>query len=155
MTELDPGSTVPDFDLPRAGGGTLGLGDLKGKPFVVFFFPKDNSEGCTREAVDFSRLKPDFDALGVAVVGISPDGQKTKDRFRTKHALTVNLLSDEQKTLIGACGLWVEKSMYGRTYMGVERTTVLVGADGKVAQVWRKVRIAGHADAVLEAARAL
>lgn len=146
---------MPDFDLPRAGGGTLGLGDLKGKPFVLFFFPKDSSEGCTREAIDFSRLKPDFDALGVAVVGVSPDGEKTKDRFRTKHGLTVNLLSDEQKTLIGACGLWVEKSMYGRTYMGVERTTVLVGADGKVAQVWRKVRIAGHADAVLEAAQAL
>jgi peroxiredoxin Q/BCP len=155
MAELDPGSTVPDFDLPRAGGGTLGLGDLKGKPFVLFFFPKDGSEGCTREASDFSRLKPDFDALGVAVIGISPDGEKSKDRFRTKHALTVDLLSDEQKTLIGACGLWVEKSMYGRTYMGVERTTVLVRADGTVAQVWRKVRIAGHADAVLEAARAL
>lgn len=146
---------MPDFELPRAGGGTLGLGDLKGKPFVLFFYPKDSSEGCTREAVDFSALKPQFDALGVAIVGISPDSQKAKDRFRTKHALTVSLLSDEDKTLIATCGLWVEKSMYGRTYMGVERTTVLVGVDGKVAQVWRKVRIAGHADAVLEAARAL
>jgi peroxiredoxin Q/BCP len=153
MAELDTGDLVPDFDLPRAGGGKLGLGDLKGKPFVLYFFPKDGSEGCVNEAVDFSRLKPEFDALGVAVVGVSPDGQKTKEKFRTKNALTVHLLSDEARVLIGPCGVWVEKQMYGRSYMGVERSTILVGPDGKVVKVWRKVRIAGHAEAVLDAAR--
>ena len=155
MAELDTGSSVPDFELPRAGGGTVGLRDLKRKPFVLYFFPKDGSEGCTTEALDFSRLKPQFAALGVSIVGVSPDSPKSKDKFRAKHDLTIDLLSDEEKTMLQAYGVWVEKSMYGRKYMGVERTTFLVGADGIVANVWRKVRIAGHADAVLEAARGL
>lgn len=135
MAELDTGSTVPDFDLPRAGGGTLGLGDLKGKPFVLYFFPKAGSEGCTKEAVEFSALKPQFDALGIAIVGVSPDSPETIARFSTKRGLTVDLLSDTDRNLIGACGLWVEKLLYGHKHMGVARTTFLVGPDGKVVRV--------------------
>jgi peroxiredoxin Q/BCP len=155
MAELDRGKTVPDFDLPRAGGGTLGLLDLKGKPFVLFFFPKAGSEGCTKEAVEFSALKMEFEALGVSVVGVSPDEPETMARFSTKGGLTVHLLSDQNRSLIDTCGLWIEKNLYGHKHMGVARTTFLVGDDGKVVQVWRNIKIAGHAAAVLEAARAL
>ena len=155
MAELEVGQTVPAFALPRDGGGTLDSATLAGKPYVFYVYPKDNTEGCTLEAIDFSRLKPDFDALGIAIVGMSPDNAKSHDRFKAKHALDIDLVSDADKSLLDRLGVWVEKSMYGRKYLGVERTTWLVDATGKVAQVWNKVKVAGHADEVLAAAKAL
>jgi peroxiredoxin Q/BCP len=122
---------------------------------VVYFYPKDDTSGCTREAKDFSALAKDFRAVGVTVIGISPDGTKSHAKFRDKHELEVELAADESKATCEAYGVWVEKSMYGRTYMGVERSTFLIDAKGRVAQVWRKVKVPGHAEAVLEAARAL
>lgn len=155
MAELDVGDAMPPFRLPRDGGGELDSASLAGKPFVLFFYPKDNTEGCTREAIDFSMLKPDFDRLGVAVIGVSPDSAKSHDRFKAKHGLGVDLVADEDKQVLEAFGLWVEKSMYGRKYMGVERTTLLVGDDRRIARIWRRVKVAGHAAEVLEAAKAL
>lgn len=155
MTVLEKGMKAPDFELPRDGGGTLRLSQLAGKPVVLFFYPKDDTSGCTAEAVAFSQLKPDFAALGVEVVGISPDSAKSHDKFKQKHGLTVALVSDTEKTTLQEYGVWTEKSMYGRRYMGVERTTFLLGRDGSIAEIWRKVKVPGHAKAVLEAARAL
>ena len=151
---LAEGSALPDFSLPDQSGATTTLADLKGKPFVLYFYPKDDTSGCTSEAVAFSGLKSEFDALGVPVIGISPDPVKKHVKFIEKHDLQVRLLADEEKTFLEACGVWVQKSMYGKTYMGVERTTVLVDADGTVAKPWPKVKVPGHAEAVLEAAKA-
>jgi peroxiredoxin Q/BCP len=122
---------------------------------VLFFYPKDDTTGCTLEAKDFSDRAPEFAKIGAAVVGISPDSVKSHGRFKAKHGITVTLLSDETKEMLQTYGLWVEKSMYGRKYMGVERTTLLLDAFGKVAQVWEKVKVPGHAQEVLEAARRL
>lgn len=155
MPTISTGSPCPDFTLPDDKGATVALSDLAGRPFVLFFYPKDDTSGCTLEAIDFTRLKPEFDALGVAVLGVSPDPVKKHVKFRDKHELAVPLLSDEEKVLLGSFGVWVEKSMYGKTYMGVERSTVLVDANGTVARLWPKVKVPGHADEVLEAARAL
>lgn len=155
MTELAPGDIAPDFELPSDGGGSLKLSDMRGKPLVLFFYPKDDTEGCTKEAIAFSALKPEFDKAGAAVVGVSPDSPKSHDRFKTKHGLTVDLVSDEDKNVLEAYGVWAEKSMYGRQFMGVMRTTFLIGADGRIVAVWPKVKVAGHAEAVLEAVRAL
>ncbi|MCQ0986186.1 thioredoxin-dependent thiol peroxidase [Jiella marina] len=149
------GDRCPEFSLPDDRGKTVTLDDLKGKPFVLYFYPKDDTSGCTREAVDFTGLKPEFDNLGVEVFGVSPDPVKKHEKFRDKHELAVRLLSDEEKSLIGAFGVWVEKSMYGRKYMGVDRTTALIAADGTVARIWPKVKVPGHAQEVLEAARQL
>ncbi|MDY8110631.1 peroxiredoxin [Fulvimarina sp. 2208YS6-2-32] len=154
MMALEEGKALPDFSLPDETGRTVALADLKGAPFVLYFYPKDDTSGCTSEAVAFSGLKAEFDALGMSVIGISPDPVKKHVKFRDKHDLSVRLLSDEEKVFLEACGVWVEKSMYGKTYMGVERTTALVGADGTVVTLWRKVKVPGHAEAVLEAARA-
>ncbi|MCK5931879.1 MAG: thioredoxin-dependent thiol peroxidase [Fulvimarina manganoxydans] len=151
---LAEGSALPDFSLPDQTGATVTLADLKGKPFVLYFYPKDDTSGCTSEAIAFSGLTSDFDALGVPVIGISPDPVKKHVKFVEKHDLKVRLLSDEEKIFLEACGVWVEKSMYGKKYMGVERTTVLVSADGTVAKLWSKVKVPGHAEAVLEAAKA-
>jgi len=155
MAELIPGTEAPDFDLPRDGGGTVRLSSLRGKPVVLYFYPKDDTSGCTSEAIDFSALKPEFDKIGVVVIGMSPDSAKSHDKFKKKHDLKVDLVSDETKDVLQAYGVWTEKSMYGRKYMGVERTTLLLDADGRIAQVWPKVKVPGHAAAVLEAARAL
>jgi len=155
MAELIPGTEAPDFDLPRDGGGTVRLSSLRGKPVVLYFYPKDDTSGCTSEAIDFSALKPEFDKIGVVVIGMSPDSAKSHDKFKKKHDLKVDLVSDETKNVLQAYGVWTEKSMYGRKYMGVERTTLLLDADGRIAQVWPKVKVPGHAAAVLEAARAL
>ncbi|WP_159585857.1 peroxiredoxin [Chelativorans xinjiangense] len=155
MAGLDKESEAPDFELPRDGGGSLRLSELHGKPVVLYFYPKDDTSGCTAQAIDFSARKAEFDALGVAIVGMSPDSQKSHDKFKAKHGLTIDLVSDPEKKVLEAYGVWVEKSMYGRKYMGVERTTFLIAPDGRVAQVWRKVKVPGHVDAVLEAAKAL
>lgn len=148
---LKIGDTAPDFDLPADGGERLRLADLRGRRVVVYFYPKDDTSGCTREAQDFTALARDFEQRGVAVIGISPDGPKSHDRFRAKYGLAVRLASDEDKAVAAAWGVWVEKSLYGRKYMGVERTTVLVDAEGKVAAIWPKVKVTGHAAAVLKA----
>jgi peroxiredoxin Q/BCP len=155
MTELAEGAKAPDFKLPTDGGGTFQLSANKGKPVVLFFYPKDDTSGCTAEAVAFSGAKADFEKLGIVVAGISPDPVKSHDKFRDKHSLTVPLVSDEEKTALSAYGVWKEKSMYGKKYMGVERSTFLIGKDGKVARAWRKVSVPGHVDEVLAAARSL
>jgi len=155
MAELVRGAEAPDFTLPRDGGGTISLSEFRGRPVVLFFYPKDDTEGCTMEAKDFTAAKADFDAAGVALIGLSPDPVKKHDRFVQKHALAVPLASDESHETLEAYGVWKEKSMYGRTYMGVERTTVLVDADGRIADIWSKVKVKGHVEAVLDAARKL
>ena len=147
--------TAPEFTLPRDGGGSISLAQLAGAPVVLFFYPKDDTSGCTKESIAFSELYSQFQALGVQVFGISKDSVAKHDKFRAKHGLTVPLLSDEGTTTCEDYGVWKEKSMYGKTYMGIERTTVLIGVDGKIAQIWPKVKVAGHAEAVLEAVKAL
>ncbi|PSH66313.1 thioredoxin-dependent thiol peroxidase [Phyllobacterium sophorae] len=155
MTALDIGSKAPDFTLPRDGGGTITLSGLRGNPVILYFYPKDDTSGCTQEAIEFSGLKPQFEKLGAKVIGMSPDPVKKHDKFKTKHDLKVELVADEDKAIIESYGLWVEKSMYGRKYMGVERTTFLIDSDGKIAKVWNKVKVPGHAAEVLEATRTL
>lgn len=150
---LEKGDSCPEFRLPDDRGEIVSSSDVKGKPFVLYFYPKDDTSGCTLEAVDFTRLKGQFDEAGVAVFGVSPDPVKKHGKFRDKHDLAVRLLSDEEKALISAFGVWVEKSMYGRTYMGVERTTALIGGNGRIARLWPKVKVPGHAEEVLTAAR--
>jgi peroxiredoxin Q/BCP len=152
---LQPGDAAPDFLLPRTGGGTIDLAQLKGRKAVLYFYPKDDTSGCTREAQEFSALRQAFEKAETEVVGISPDSIASHDKFRAKFGLDLTLASDETKRVLGAYGVWAEKSMYGRKYMGVERTTVLLDRQGKVARVWSKVKVPGHADEVLEAARAL
>lgn len=155
MAELKPGDTAPDVTLTTGEGGTLTLAQLRGKPLVLYFYPKDDTSGCTREAQDFSALKAAFDMAGVGVLGISKDSVASHGRFVTKHALTVPLASDLDGSACEAFGVWIEKSMYGRKYMGIDRATFLLDADGRVAEVWRKVKVPGHAEAVLRAAEAL
>ena len=149
------GERAPAFSLPCTDGGTVSLDRLKGKKAVLHFYPKDDTSGCTKEARDFQALKAEFAAADTAVVGISSDGMGSHDRFRAKYGLEFPLASDESRTVLEAFGVWVEKSMYGKTYMGTERTTVLLDRDGTVARVWPKVKVPGHAREVLEAARAL
>lgn len=155
MTELAIGDQAPDFELPCDGGATLKLSSLRGKPVVLFFYPKDDTSGCTAEAIAFSQLLGKFGAAGARVLGMSPDNVKRHDKFKAKHDLTVDLVSDEEKTTLSAYGVWVEKSMYGRKYMGVDRSTFLILADGSIAEIWRKVKVPGHAEAVLQAVEAL
>jgi len=152
---LAAGDKAPGFTLPGAGGGDRKLADFKGRKLVLYFYPKDDTPGCTQEAIDFNRLKKDFEKAGAAIVGVSPDPVKSHDKFRTKHKLDVDLLSDESKAMLESYGVWTEKSMYGRKYMGVERTTFLIDAQGRIARVWNKVKVPGHAAEVLAAARAL
>jgi peroxiredoxin Q/BCP len=155
MADLTIGTKAPAFSLPRDGGGTVSLSDFSGKPVVLFFYPKDDTSGCTTESVAFTALADEFAKAGATVIGLSPDSVKSHDKFVKKHNLAVPLAADEEKTVLEAYGVWKEKSMYGKTYMGVERTTVLVGGDGAIAKVWNKVKVAGHAEAVLEAVKAL
>ncbi|MDF2232543.1 peroxiredoxin [Albimonas sp. CAU 1670] len=149
------GDMAPDFTLPRDGGGDVALSGLKGKPVVVYFYPKDDTSGCTKEAIEFTGLGEDFAALGAVVLGVSKDPVASHDKFKAKHDLGVTLLSDEEGAVCEAYGVWVEKSMYGRKYMGIERATYLVGPDGRIAQVWRKAKATGHAKQVLAATKAL
>ncbi len=155
MAELTIGDEAPDFRLPRNGGGDISLSDLKGKAVVLYFYPKDDTSGCTAEAIDFSALGAEFEAANTVVIGISPDSVKSHDKFAAKHSLTVMLAADEDKSALEAYGVWKEKSMYGKKYLGVERTTVLISPDGKVAKIWSKVKVPGHAQAVLDEAKAL
>jgi peroxiredoxin Q/BCP len=151
-TALTSGDKAPAFDLPTDGGGQLSLSGLKGRKVVLYFYPKDDTSGCTQEAIDFNGLKAQFAKADTEVIGVSPDAVKSHDKFKAKHELGFKLLSDESKQTLEAYGVWVEKSMYGRKYMGVERSTFLIGRDGKIAQVWRKVKVPGHAKEVLAAA---
>ncbi|MEF2072323.1 peroxiredoxin [Consotaella aegiceratis] len=155
MTTIDVGDPCPDFALPDEAGQTVSSQTFNDRIFVLYFYPKDDTSGCTAEAIDFSALADDFDKIGVAVLGVSPDPVKKHAKFKDKHALAVTLLADEEKALLGAFGTWVEKSMYGRKYMGVERTTALIGRDGRIVCIWRKVKVPGHAQEVLAAARDL
>lgn len=152
---LNPGDTAPDFTLPRDGGGTVTLSALRPGKVVVYFYPKDDTPGCTTEALDFTARREDFAAAGVTVIGVSKDSVAAHDKFCRKHGLGIVLASDEGGTTCEDYGVWVEKSMYGKKFWGVERATFLIGGDGRVAQVWPKVKVAGHAEAVLEAARGL
>lgn len=152
---LTVGDPAPDFTLPREGGGDLSLASLRGRTVVLYFYPKDDTSGCTIEAKDFSCLTKEFAEAGAVVIGMSPDNAKSHAKFRIKHGLSVELASDESKETLQAYGVWAEKSMYGRKYMGVVRTTFLIDRDGKIAQIWEKVSVPDHATEVLVAARAL
>ena len=149
------GAKAPAFTLPRDGGGTLSLADFKGRKLVLFFYPKADTPGCTKESIAFSGLKRAFAKADTEVVGVSADPVKAQDKFRDKHKLAIPLASDETKKMLTAYGAWGEKSMYGRKFMGVRRTTVLIDRDGRIAQVWENVKVEGHAEAVLEAAKSL
>jgi peroxiredoxin Q/BCP len=150
---VEEGKKAPDFTLPANGGEKIKFSQFKGRPVVVYFYPKDDTSGCTKEAIAFSQLLPEFEKIDAAIIGISPDSAESHDKFIAKHDLAVTLAADEEKKVAEKYGVWVEKSMYGRKFMGVERSTFLIDRKGKVAKVWRRVKVNGHADAVLEAAR--
>jgi peroxiredoxin Q/BCP len=152
---LEVGEPAPPFSLPGRGDREISLKDLRGKNVVLYFYPKDDTSGCTLEAQDFNRLKDAFAATGTEIVGLSPDSVKSHDKFCKKYELDLALASDEAKAVLQEYGVWAEKSMYGRKYMGVERTTFLVDRDGRIARIWRKVKVPGHAEEVLAAAKAL
>lgn len=149
------GAKAPAFRLPRDGGTTVSLADFSGKKLVVFFYPRANTPGCTKEAIDFTRLKSAFAESQTAVLGVSADPLKAQEAFRDKHELAVPLASDEQHAMLEAYQAWGEKSMYGKTFHGVLRSTVLIDANGRILKIWRHVRVDGHADEVLAAVRAL
>ena len=153
MTEI--GQPAPDFTLPRDGGGDLTLSDLRPKAVVLYFYPKDDTPGCTKESIAFSEQLEAFEAAGATVVGISKDTVAKHDKFRDKHGLTVALVSDAEGDVCEQYGTWKEKSMYGKTYMGIERSTFLIDGEGVLRAEWRKVKVPGHADAVLEAVEGL
>ena len=154
-SEIRPGAKAPAFALPRDGGGTISLADFAGRKLVLYFYPRADTPGCTKEAIDFTRLKDEFAAADTEVLGISADTVKAQDSFRNKHQLAIPLISDEQHETLEAYGAWGEKSMYGKKFHGILRTTVLVGSDGRIARVWRNVRVDGHADEVLAAVQTM
>ncbi len=152
---LAAGDMAPAFTLPATDDRTLTLESLRGRKVVLYFYPKDDTSGCTLEAKDFQAFKREFEAAGTEVIGVSPDAVKSHDKFRAKYDLDFALASDEGKAMLGAYGVWVEKSMYGRKYMGVERTTMLIDRDGRIARVWERVKVPGHVEEVLAAAKVL
>ncbi len=154
MTQPAVGDQAPAISLPRDGGEIVNLSDFAGKKVVLYFYPKDDTPGCTKEAIGFTDVVDEFAALDTVILGVSKDSVKKHDKFVAKHDLKIALLSDEDGDVCERYGTWVEKNMYGKTYMGIERATYLIGADGKIVQVWRKVRVPGHVDAVLDAVRA-
>jgi len=153
--DLAVGDRAPAFKVPTDDGGDITSTSLKGKPYVLYFYPKDDTSGCTKEAIEFSKALRKFAALGVAVIGVSKDSVESHGKFRKKHKLTIRLGSDPEKKLAEAYGVWVQKSLYGRTYMGFDRATFLVDSAGVIRQIWRKVKVPGHVEAVLDAAKAL
>ena len=153
--ELTPGDKAPKFRLASDGGGDVSLASLKGQLFVLYFYPKDDTSGCTREAIDFSENQRAFKALDVTVIGVSKDSTASHDKFKAKHKLKIVLASDPETQTALSYGVWVKKSMYGRSYMGMERATFLVDAKGVIREIWRKVKVSGHVEAVLAAAKAL
>ena len=155
MAELTPGDDAPLFSLPADGGGTVRLTELRGKIVVLFFYPQDNTETCTAEAIDFSRLNAEFEKAGAIVIGVSPDSLRKHENFKSKHSLAMPLVADEAREAIDAYGVWAQKTMFGRKYMGVVRSTFLIDRAGRIARIWRKVRVPGHAEEVLESAKAL
>ena len=148
---LSNGDKAPDFSMPSDGGGTVSLSDFKGKHLVLYFYPKDDTPGCTKEAIGFTESKADFDAFNTAILGVSKDTPAKHDKFIAKHNLKVGLGSDESGEMIESYGVWVEKNMYGKKYMGIERATYLIGPDGNILEIWRKVRVKEHVSAVLAA----
>lgn len=149
------GDVAPDFEMPASGGRSVSLGAMKGRPFVLYFYPKADTPGCTKEACEFQEALADLGAIGLEVIGVSPDKMKPIEKFAAKYNLSFPLASDETKVVAERYGTWVEKSMYGRKYMGMERSTFLIDAQGRIAKAWRKVSVTKHAEAVLNAARAL
>src|SRR5215468_5723651 len=153
--KLAPGTKAPVFNLPRDGGGTVSLADFKGQNLVLYFYPRADTPGCTREAIAFSGLTKAFAKANTAVLGVSADPVPAQDAFKAKHKLKIPLASDETHKMLEAYGVWGEKSMYGKTFMGIVRTTFLIGSDGKIARVWTNVKVDGHAEQVLAAVEAL
>jgi peroxiredoxin Q/BCP len=151
--KLTIGDKAPAFTVARDGAGEISLVSLKGKKVVLYFYPKDDTSGCTKEAIEFNALKTEFTRANAEIIGVSPDSVKSHDKFKTKHGLDIALLADESRAMLEAYSVWTEKSMYGRKYMGVERTTVLIDAVGKIARIWNKVKVPGHVEAVLAAAK--
>jgi peroxiredoxin Q/BCP len=154
-TKLTPGDKAPDFALPDDAGARISLASFAGTKLVLYFYPKDDTSGCTKEAIDFNGLRGEFKKAGAAILGVSPDPVPSHARFKAKHKLELALASDESKAMLEAYGVWAEKSMYGRKYMGVERTTFVIGKDRQIAAVWNNVKVPGHAEAVLAAVKAL
>lgn len=154
MSTLSVGDKAPDFDLPTDGGGRIRLSDLRGKKTVLYFYPADDTAGCTTEAVDFTAALPDFARAGAVVVGVSPDSANSHDKFKAKHGLGVILAADVDRDTIERYGVWGEKTLYGRKFMGVVRSTFLIGPDGTILRIWRSVRVKGHVPAVLAAVEA-
>jgi peroxiredoxin Q/BCP len=149
------GDKAPDFTLPGDGGSEIALAALKGSKVVLYFYPKDDTSGCTKEAIAFNGLRKSFEKAGAVIIGVSPDSPKSHDKFKDKYELNFPLASDEAKSMLSAYGVWVEKSMYGRKYMGVERSTFLIDGQGKIAALWTKVKVDSHAEEVLKAVQAL
>jgi peroxiredoxin Q/BCP len=155
MSGPGEGDLMPSFELPTDGGGSIGSAGLRGRPYVLYLYPKDDTPGCTRESIDFCEHKDAFARLGVEVIGLSKDTVSSHDRFKQKHGLCLALASDQGGALIEGLGSWVEKSNYGKTYMGIDRSTFLVGAGGRILRAWRGVKVPGHVEEVLAAAREL
>lgn len=153
MTQLTVGDVAPDFNLPADGGKTLKLSDFRGQNVVLYFYPRDNTPGCTTEAKDFTEAKDELAAMNTVVIGMSKDTPVKHDKFIAKHDLDVHLASDEEGHVLDAYGVWVEKKNYGKTYMGIERSTFLIDTDGKIVEIWRKVRVKGHVDQVKDAVK--
>jgi peroxiredoxin Q/BCP len=155
MSDLAEGAPAPDFRMPASGGREVSLEGLKGKPFLLYFYPKADTSGCTTQACGVQEALPSFKKLGLEIIGVSPDPMKAIEKFAEKYSLTFPLASDPDHKVADAYATWVEKSMYGRKYMGMERSSFLIGADGRIARIWRKVKPAEHAKQVMEAAKAL
>jgi thioredoxin-dependent peroxiredoxin len=153
--ELTVGQKAPAFSLPRDGGGSVSLADFKGRNLVIYFYPRADTPGCTLESIDFSKLRTAFEKAGTDILGVSADPVKAQDAFKKKHGLTIGLLSDETHKMLEAYGAWGKKSMYGKSFTGVLRSTFLIGADGCIAHIWPKVKVDGHAAEVLKTVKAL
>ncbi len=155
MSELVPGDIAPDFDIAVSGGGTVSLRGFSGRPVVLYFYPKDDTPACTSQALAFTQLLPQFEEMGAVVIGVSPDSVRKHDKFARKHHLSIILASDEDTALAVRYGVWKEKTMYGRSYMGVERTTFLIDTAGRIARVWSRVKVKDHAEDVLATLKTL